>query len=77
MRRAVGYLRYDSEEELFTLNELYRPLRLYTNFFQPTMKLIEKTRIGSKIIKKYDKTLRLLTGGFLPALMPQKKISSP
>jgi hypothetical protein len=57
VRRAVGYLRYDTEEELLTLNELYCPLRLYTNFFQPTMKLIEKTRIGSKIIKKYDKPL--------------------
>jgi len=55
VRRAVGYLRYDTEEELFTLNELYRSLRLYTNFFQPTMKLIEKTRIGSRITKKYDK----------------------
>lgn len=55
VRRAVGYLRYDTEEELITLNELYRFLRLYTNFFQPTMKLIEKTRIGSKVTKKYDK----------------------
>jgi hypothetical protein len=55
VRRAAGYLRYDTEEELITLNELYRSLRLYTNFFQPTMKLIEKTRIGSKITKKYDK----------------------
>jgi hypothetical protein len=55
VRRAVGYLRYDTEEELLALNELYRSLRLYTNFFQPTMKLIEKTRIGSKVIKKYDK----------------------
>jgi hypothetical protein len=51
----VGYLRYGSEEELLTLKELYRYLRLYTNFFQPTMKLIEKTRIGSKVSKKYDK----------------------
>jgi hypothetical protein len=57
VRRAVGYLRYDTEEELSTINELYRRLRLYTNFFQPTMKLIEKTRIGSKVIKKYDKPL--------------------
>ena len=57
VRRAVGYLRHDTEEELLTLNELYRHLRLYTNFFQPTMKLIEKTRIGSKVIKKYDKPL--------------------
>ena len=55
VRRAVGYLRYDSEEELQTLNELYRHLRLYTNFFQPTMKLMEKKRIGSKVTKKYDK----------------------
>lgn len=57
VRRAVGYLRYDTEEELSTLNKLYRRLRLYTNFFQPTMKLIKKTRIGSKVIKKYDKPL--------------------
>lgn len=55
VRRAVGYLRYDTPQELLTLNELYRHLRLYTNFFQPTMKLIEKTRTGSKVTKKYDK----------------------
>jgi hypothetical protein len=57
VRRAVGYLRYDTLEELSILNELYRHLRLYTNFFQPTMKLKEKTRIGSKVIKKYDKPM--------------------
>lgn len=55
VRRAVGYCRHDTEEERNTLNELYGNLRLYTNFFQPVMKLIEKTRIGSKVIKKYDK----------------------
>lgn len=54
VRKAVGYLRYDTEEELKTLNELYEHLRLYTNFFQPTMKLVEKKRVGSKVKKKYD-----------------------
>ncbi len=54
VRRAVGYLRYDTGEELLTINQLYRHLRLYTNFFQPSMKLIEKTRIGSKVTKKHD-----------------------
>jgi transposase InsO family protein len=39
VRRAVGYLRYDTEEELEVLNKLYDYLRLYTNFFQPVMKL--------------------------------------
>lgn len=54
VRRTVGYYRYDTPEELRILTELYRSLRLYTNLFQPVMKLIEKTRIGSKVIKKYD-----------------------
>ncbi len=53
IRRNVGYMRHDTEEELRTLNELYSRLRLYVNFFQPVMKLKEKTRAGSKITKKY------------------------
>lgn len=54
VRRAVGYMRHDTPEEVALLNELYGFLRLYSNFFQPVMKLLEKTRIGSKIRKKYD-----------------------
>ncbi len=54
VRRAVGYMRHDTPGELELLNELYRYLRLYSNFFQPIMKLLEKTRIGSKVRKKYD-----------------------
>jgi hypothetical protein len=55
VRRAVGYQRYDSELQLRLLNELYATLRLYTNFFQPTMKLQSKERVGSKVIKRYDR----------------------
>ncbi len=55
VRRALGYLRYDTDEELEVINELYEVLRLYTNFFLPSQKLIEKTREGSKVTKKYDK----------------------
>ena len=33
VRRAVGYRRHDTAEELEVLNELYDHLRLYTNFF--------------------------------------------
>ena len=54
VRRAVGYLRYDTDEELKLLNELYLYLGYYTNFFQPVVKLIEKTRNGSRVSKKYD-----------------------
>jgi len=54
VRRAVGYLRYDSQEEVDILNELYRYLGHYTNFFQPVVKLVFKTRKGSSVSKKYD-----------------------
>jgi hypothetical protein len=53
IRRHVGYMRHDTEEELKTLNELYGHLRLYVNFFQPVMKLKEKTKAGSRVTKKY------------------------
>lgn len=55
VRRAVGYRRYDTEEELKVLNAIYALLRLYTNFFQPVMKLISKERVGSKVKKTYDR----------------------
>ena len=55
VRKTVGYARYDTDEELNVLNELYDSLRLYTNFFQPVMKLIKKTRVGSKVRKEYDR----------------------
>lgn len=58
IRKYVGYLRYDTEEELKALKELYKHLRLYINFFQPVMKLKEKKRIGSKVIKRKDTTCR-------------------
>lgn len=55
VRNWVGYGRYDTQQQVDILNELYAVLRLYTNFFQPVMKLKEKERIGSKVIKRYDK----------------------
>lgn len=54
VRRAVGYHRYDTPQQLRLLNQLYSRLRLYTNYFQPVMKLEEKIRVGSKVKKKYD-----------------------
>jgi hypothetical protein len=55
VRRALGYLRYDTQGELEIINRLHGYLRLYTNHFQPVMKMIEKTREGSRVKKKYDK----------------------
>lgn len=55
VRQVVGYLRYDTEEEREIISDLYQnELRLYKNFFQPVMKLTEKTRVNGTIKKKYD-----------------------
>ena len=54
VRRAVGYERYDTEEQLDLLNRLYAWLRLYTNFFLPVMKLQEKVRVNGKVKRIYD-----------------------
>lgn len=48
VRRAVGYYRYNQGRQLELLAMLYQLLRLYTNFFEPVMKLKEKVRHGSK-----------------------------
>jgi hypothetical protein len=36
------------------LAALYEVVRLYTTFFQPSMKLLSKERLGSKGKKTYD-----------------------
>lgn len=54
VRRLVGYGRFEGLESWRAMLRLYRTVRLYVNFFQPSVKLISKVRSGSKIIKKYD-----------------------
>jgi len=55
VKKFLGYLRYDTQEELEIINSLYgNELRLYKNFFQPVMKLKSKIRVGAKVKRKYD-----------------------
>lgn len=54
VRRLVGYDRYSSKAALECLGKVYDLVRLYVNFFQPTMKLISKTRNGARVRKVYD-----------------------
>ena len=48
---------------------VYYDVRLYMNFFQPTMKLLDKTRNGAKVHKVYETAQtpyqRLLQSGVL------------
>jgi hypothetical protein len=69
VRRLIGYDRYASKQAYDCLGRVYNLVRLYINFFQPTMKLISKTRHGAKVHKVYETAqtpyLRLLKLGVL------------
>ena len=48
VRRMVGYRRYAGLAAARELACLYRSMRLFVNFFQPSFKLVEKTRAAVK-----------------------------
>lgn len=55
VRQIFGWDRYDSEGAQTAMNDLYaNELSLFQNFFQPSMKLFKKVRVGSKIVRRYD-----------------------
>jgi hypothetical protein len=56
VRKILGYLRYDSQGVQKAINELYQnELQIFQNLFLPSMKLMKKTRVGSKLKRSYDK----------------------
>lgn len=73
VRSLFGYDRLDDSRLVPLMNEIYRvywnPL---WNYFTPVMKLESKTRVGSKIVKKWDKPKtpcqRLLDSNKIPRI---------
>lgn len=56
IRQYFGYHRFDNRKIVDLMNDIYlNEWSLFFNFFIPSSKIISKERIGSKIIKKYDK----------------------
>ncbi len=49
VRRIVGYRRFAGLAAAEVLARLYRSVRLFVNFFQPSFKLAEKSRDGAKV----------------------------
>jgi hypothetical protein len=55
VRKLLGYARFDTPEALAAINALYdNELRLFQNFFLPSVKLTTKTRVGSRLQRAYD-----------------------
>jgi transposase InsO family protein len=55
VRKLLGWERYDTHEAIEAINNLYRQeLRLWLNLFLPSVKLLKKVRVGSKVWRLYD-----------------------
>ena len=55
VRRIFGWDRYESDEALEAINDLYRnELRLFQNLFQPSAKLKRRTRVGTRLVRTHD-----------------------
>lgn len=54
VRRTIGYDRLETLDELALLRRIYQDARLYTNFFQPVLKLIGKVQVDGKLRKQHD-----------------------
>ncbi len=54
VRKLIGWDRYDNTTAVQLLNDLYRhELRLMMNLFQPSVKLMKKERVGSRLKRIY------------------------
>ena len=61
VRKIIGWDRYDTLEAVQAMNDLYtQEPRLYMNLFQPSVKLRERVRKGSRRTRRYDAPLTAL-----------------
>ena len=58
VRRIFGWERYDTAAAVDAMNELYTgELSVMMNLFQPSVKLIERKRVGAKLVRRYAPAL--------------------
>jgi hypothetical protein len=54
VRKTIGYGRFTTAKQLDIIKRIESLLAFHQNYFQPSQKLISKTRIGARLRKKYD-----------------------
>lgn len=77
VRKYAGYARYDCKEAVDGLNNLYAVLCPYLNHFITSRKCIEKKKVGSKYVRRYEKVpktpyQRVLENGYISDEVKEK-----
>jgi len=55
VRGLIGYDRFATKAAHAHLAAVYRLARLHINFFQPVQKLVSKTRVGARAVRRYGR----------------------
>jgi hypothetical protein len=55
VRGLIGYDRFATKAAHAQLAAVYRLARLHINFFQPVQKLVSKTRVGARAVRRYGR----------------------
>lgn len=56
VRKYLGYTRFDAPEIVLSMNELYDILDLFLNHFKAVRRQVAKDKVGSKYVRRYEKT---------------------
>jgi hypothetical protein len=76
VRELVGYLRFDTEEELELLNAIWVLDARFSNHLLAQQKLVERRREGSKVIKSYDRAQTPVERAIASSVLSPAKVAS-
>jgi len=76
VRELVGYLRFDTIEELELLNAIWELDSRFSNHLLAQQKLVERRRQGSKIIKRFDRAQTPVERAIASGVLPEAKVAS-
>ena len=78
VRKLLAWDRYDTPQAVEAINDLYRhELRLWMNLFQPSVKLLGKIRVGSKLRRKYSEAQTPLDRVLASGIDPERVAALP
>jgi transposase InsO family protein len=76
VRKLLAWDRYDTPQAVEAINDLYRnELRLWMNLFQPSVKLVRKIRVGSKLCRRYSQAQTPLDRVLASGVDPERAVA--
>lgn len=72
VRKWIGYERYDTEEHVVALNNLYEVLDLYLNHFQAVRRCVKRERVEARYVRRYDRAQTPYARTLAHPLIPKK-----